>query len=157
MLEREGIPVDCFCVDEHGKVNKTDVESGKPVLLLEEIASESSRFYLPAVHEIFLPQIENSLKSFGIENYLLPPKHILQMIDESSFLSRLEITPIIGCKVNCRFCPQNVLIKNIAQSAKKMPSWLWRITKNVSTIFRRKLSSISPVWRNLSCIPTLSK
>ena len=117
MLEREGIPVDCFCVD--GNVNAKNIESGKPVLLLEEIASESSRFYLPAVHEIFLPQIENSLKSFGIENYLLPPKHILQMIDESSFLSRLEITPIIGCKVNCRFCPQNVLIKKYRSVGKK--------------------------------------
>ena len=80
------------------------------------------------------------------------------MIQDQTNISTMEITPVIGCKIRCTFCPQNKLIRAYAQNS--------NISKMTFDTFKKCLDKIPPVvhihfsgmaepWLNPECTKML--
>lgn len=111
-LKEHRIIVKGFCVSDLS-VNKSDVE-GIPVYQFDQM-------HIDAEHMVFLIGIsERGKKNIGdiISNaggkYIEPIPEDLFDYDEEEYTRKhrpaMEITPKIGCKINCRYCPQSLLL-----------------------------------------------
>lgn len=63
--------------------------------------------------------IKNFLNSLGWKTVIDVPKHLKffsKEIIQDNLVPELEITTTIGCRVNCRYCPQKMLIERYKSS-----------------------------------------
>jgi hypothetical protein len=120
LLQQNGIIVSAFCVTEL-QLNRKQ-ENGIPVLALKDFASKKNEIlFLIGTKSPF--EIINELKRYDIDSYIDVPDFV-KKIDDKSFRPTLEITPKIGCSINCKYCPQEVLYHNyFFQSRVKLMSF----------------------------------
>ena len=117
------ITVDCFCVtsmDNNAEfVQNVDVKTIDIILETKE-----STLFLIGVEDD--DEIKNSLIEKGAE-YLPFPAWLKEKDDWNKTryeTPRVELTPLIGCNENCKYCPQSLLLseyfKNDKNRASKM-------------------------------------
>lgn len=108
-LRASGMVVSAFAVTKV-QYNLSEF-SGLPVKSIDELISEKkSYFYLIAVKPASQKAIVRELTMRRISDYLPLPEHAEELLDDTFFRPVMEITPRIGCSVNCHFCPQPLLL-----------------------------------------------
>lgn len=115
-LKKHSIIIDYFCVT---KIKSGELKElcNKPI---EEIGHLSKitlpAFYLIASSPRYTKEIESTLHNYGVKDYLIFPEWIWDTIlNEIFFRPTLEITPKVGCSINCRYCPQELLLSRYYQ------------------------------------------
>ncbi len=110
ILVRNGLDVDGFIVTE---VIGENTKFGLPILKADAIIHDTCTGIVLGMSDTNTADVEKYLKANGAD--------FTRIIDGGKYLSEyrdiyglrnepfLEITPVIGCRVNCRFCPQKVL------------------------------------------------
>lgn len=124
-----------LCDDEHIKVNgfvvtNKDVavnnKDGLPVMQFDQMREIWKKmFILVGVKEWGDHTIEKYLHSFGFEDFIPTPLGILDLdMLHNAKKSRpsIGVTPVIGCSVNCRYCPQELLLSKYFEKDKKRKS-----------------------------------
>lgn len=112
LCNQNGIKISGFCVTDL-KGNQQSID-GYPVFsFMELVGRVSSPSIIVGVVQRGSLSIEKSLQSEGITEFVSLPDDILML--DSRELRRynspiIEVTPKIGCSVNCRFCPQKLLL-----------------------------------------------
>lgn len=113
-----GIKIDCFCVsDLRGNVSDID---NIPVICFFNLPFEinDTCIFIGAVERNFEGVILENIKKAHYERYVECPRRLLEL-DAWEYEKRsrpiLEITPVVGCSVNCKYCPQNTFIKNYCE------------------------------------------
>ncbi len=112
LCNQNDIKIAGFCVTDI-KDNKKSID-GYPVISFKELmAKVIAPSIIVGVVERGEKIIENNLKSAGISEFVSLPDSI--MILNSREKRRydspiIEVTPKVGCSVNCRFCPQKLLL-----------------------------------------------
>lgn len=92
---------------------------GVQVYSLDDLASSREKYvYLLAIKPISQLVLENELNNRGILNYIKLPECADELLDDAYFRPVLEITPRIGCSVNCRFCPQDIFVSQYCSDSK---------------------------------------
>ncbi len=113
-LVDNGIKVDAFCVSDK-QINKTE-EHGIPIVQIDELkVNPEKSVFLFGVNPRLNEEISEKLKKLGYYNFVKSTEFIRYYQPEQfEFYSnpRLEITTKVGCKVNCKYCPQDVLLNN---------------------------------------------
>ncbi|OOM79960.1 radical SAM/SPASM domain-containing protein [Clostridium sp. BL-8] len=120
LLNEENIIVSAFCVTDKS-INKTQ-EFGTQIIQIDEMNFEKSKtLVLIGVRKKWSKEVISVLKEYGYDNYIDVPKYVeyfdKKIIDKRS-RPVLEITTRIGCSVNCRYCPQDILCKNYFDNKK---------------------------------------
>lgn len=120
LLQGKSIRVDGFLV--------TDIDSnfselmGLPVLSINAVDDFSALILIGFLQRGEI-MIQDALKSKGFQNVLELPEGIKPEDSWTELRYKspiLEVTPKIGCSVNCRYCPQSLLTKKyFAQSANR--------------------------------------
>ena len=112
LCNQNDIKISGFCVTDL-KGNQQCID-GYPVFSFNELVGRgSSPSIIVGVVQRGSLSIEKSLQSEGITEFISLPDDILML--DSRELRRynspiIEVTPKIGCSVNCRFCPQKLLL-----------------------------------------------
>lgn len=113
-LQEEGIGITFFAVTD-SKINETQF-FGVDVRQIENIKLNSENtLIIIAVKYVWANDVLEKIKENGYINYIFPPKEIDYFArEQSDEVNRpnMEITLKIGCKVNCKYCPQKLLIEN---------------------------------------------
>lgn len=112
LCNRNDVKISGFCVTDL-KENQQNID-GYPVYLFKELVGKVKfpSIIVGAVQRGSL-SIEKSLQSEGITNFVSLPDDILMLDDREARRYNspiIEVTPRIGCSVNCRFCPQKLLL-----------------------------------------------
>lgn len=122
LLEKEKIEYVGYCVsdEQQDKIEK----NGKKIYSLSEIESKNNEtFFIIATKGKYLDEIKEKLETKQYSNYICPSLY-LRYFDETEYEKfiqpEIEITTVIGCIVNCRYCPQNILLNNYCNNKTKM-------------------------------------
>lgn len=106
------IPADGFCVTDV-RQNRNELD-GLPVYQFDALRFDPSKtLFLVGALEKGEHKIGRHIMDVGGQYILELPDNILtydKWEDERRRRPALEITPIIGCSVNCRYCPQKTLL-----------------------------------------------
>lgn len=112
LCNQNDIKIAGFCVTDI-KDNKKSID-GYPVISFKELmAKVIAPSIIVGVVERGEKIIENNLKSAGISEFVSLPDSIMMLnIREKRRYDSpiIEVTPKVGCSVNCRFCPQKLLL-----------------------------------------------
>ena len=115
LFHKNNIEISGFCVTEKG--DNPDNINGLNVFTLREIVKKNiSPSVIIGAFQHGNSIIEKNLEEIGIEKYIkLPENNIVLMLDnvEERRYNRpiIEVTPKIGCSINCRYCPQKILLR----------------------------------------------
>lgn len=113
-LKENGIEVSAFCVSE-SDMNKRG-ENGIPIVALSSISEEDrDSLFLLGVNPRLNKEVVSLLTEKKIRNYVESTEALRYMGQyQFDFCSNpmMEITTKMGCEINCRYCPQNVLLHN---------------------------------------------
>jgi len=121
LCRQNHINISGFCVTDLNENQKSIC--GYPVVSFEELVeSKVSPSIIVGVVQHTDHVIEQRLQSEGITEYVSLPDHIMMLDDRE--LRRynnpiIEVTPKIGCSVNCRFCPQKLLLSRYYRDNRK--------------------------------------
>lgn len=112
LCNQNGIKISGFCVTDL-KGNQQSIDGYSVFSFMELVGRVSSPSIIVGVVQRGSLSIEKSLQSEGITEFVSLPDDILML--DSRELRRynspiIEVTPKIGCSVNCRFCPQKLLL-----------------------------------------------
>lgn len=118
VLERNNILVDGFLVTElRMEVSVFDL----PVLTAKDEIQKQPGIIL-GLSDIYAEEVLKYLSNnnFDMKNVINGGKYITESggREELRQSPTLEITPVLGCSVNCRYCPQDVLIKKYFEKDK---------------------------------------
>lgn len=110
-LRENGVDVCAFCVTN--KADNKPEECGVPIYQVDELPFQREcTLILVALQEKYNAATEETLKKLQY-SYILAPRYLyyfdafrLDMIT----LPVVEVTTKMGCKINCRYCPQSLLI-----------------------------------------------
>lgn len=119
-LQEQGIQADGFVVTDSAL--NPDQVCGRLVFGIDKLKEKSEdTLFVIGMKSRWNSEIIKTLKSFGYNNYVEAPEHIDLLSDTMDRFERpaLEITPKIGCSVNCRYCPQDILCKKYFNLDKK--------------------------------------
>lgn len=112
LCNQNDIKIAGFCVTDI-KDNKKSID-GYPVISFKELmAKVIAPSIIVGVVERGEKIIENNLKSAGISEFVSLPDSIMMLNSREKRRydsSIIEVTPKVGCSVNCRFCPQKLLL-----------------------------------------------
>lgn len=109
ILKREHIKVDGFVVTNKAGDDNYEI----PVYQAADILDQKAGYIL-ALNAKNLGEVEAYLKEQRIEpNYVINAGKYIEQFGEKrgTKVGSIEITTVIGCKVNCRHCPQNILVQ----------------------------------------------
>lgn len=108
-----GIEIKGFLVTDI-RVNVSEL-LGLPVKQFDAVKLDSQKtFIIIGVIENGVRTIANMLKSVGLENYISLTQELsthISYINEDRIHPMMEITTVMGCSINCRYCPQSLLLK----------------------------------------------
>lgn len=110
LLAAEHIHVDGFVVTQM----TYNLESIRrmPVRPAAEVLPEKDQIlFLVGVKQRSQATVVKTLHDAGATHVLLPPKHISELLNDLLVRHAMEITPKAGCSVHCRYCPQDVFLK----------------------------------------------
>ncbi len=110
LLAKNHICVRAFCVT-NTEGNRAE-ECGLPVKSLGAVVAEDQNdLYLIAAkapNDYFMIR---ELNRHGIHDYINVPMYFHEILDELYWRPTLEITSRVGCKMHCRYCPQDLFIR----------------------------------------------
>lgn len=113
LCKDNGIDIKGFLVTDI-KVNVNQLFE-LPVKQFDTVKLELDKtLILIGVIENGVKTIANMLKGEGWENYISLSQELcthISYINEDRIHPMMEITTVIGCSINCRYCPQPVLLK----------------------------------------------
>lgn len=116
-LKEEKINIDAFAVTDL-RINDKEF-LGIPVKQLEMIELEPrNTLIIIAVKRIWAEEVLKNVQKNGYTNYIFPPKEIdFFAREQSDEVHRpiMEITVKAGCRVNCKYCPQELFLKSYYQ------------------------------------------
>lgn len=104
-----GIEISAFLVTNMGN-NPIEIED-KKVISLADAKIENNTLVIIGVSEQYQSEVVGSLSEQGVES-------ILKLISGEEIWKKkinfpsIEITAKIGCKIHCKYCPQDLLCKN---------------------------------------------
>lgn len=102
------------CCVSKKELNRKEVE-GIPVLQVNEIPSQIfvDALFVIAMKPLNQKEVHKLLEEKGIINYIDVPENVCMssVNRQRIFIPGMEITTKIGCSVNCRYCPQDVLCR----------------------------------------------
>ncbi len=108
-LAEQGIEIAGFAVTQ--AAYNQEMYHGLPICAFSElVADEGQILFLVGVKEALQSAIERTLREAGA-TYLMPPKHLSEMLDDCIDRPVIEVTPKAGCSVHCRYCPQELFLK----------------------------------------------
>ena len=114
LFKENGINIDAFIVSD-GKKNK-EQECGIPIYQIDQFNGDREKtLVMFGVNPRLNNEVERVVKENGYKNYILASEYIRYFgkYQEDFFNNpMMEITTKIGCAVNCKFCPQDVLLRN---------------------------------------------
>lgn len=107
------ITFDGFCVTDK-EANKKE-ERGLPIYQIDELSyNDNEVAFVIGVREQLNDEIAGILKKQGYTNYL-EASGLIRYIGTYGYNfytnPMIEITTVLGCAVNCKYCPQEVFIK----------------------------------------------
>ena len=110
-ITKKGINIFSYCVSD--TQNNVNAIEGIPVRLFSDLPTEKILF-LVAVKPPSNKEIVSLLEAKNVSSFIDIPIFIEQILafDKNTTPLTLEITPKIGCIVNCKYCPQELLIRN---------------------------------------------
>lgn len=115
------ISIEGFCVTDK-RTNKKNINQ-IPVYQIDEIPyKDSDTVFVFGVRVQLNAEIEEILKSRGYSNFLYATNLIryLGVYGYSFYTSpMIEITTQLGCAVNCKYCPQELYIKEYLKTGKE--------------------------------------
>lgn len=110
-FKENNIMIDGFCVTDRTS-NRKNI-NGLPVYQVDEI-SDSNSVFIFGVRVQLNDEIEKILKDHGYTNFM-PASSLIRYIGSYGYSfytsPMIEITTKLGCAVNCKFCPQELYIK----------------------------------------------
>jgi radical SAM protein with 4Fe4S-binding SPASM domain len=109
LLTAADIEVCAFCVTE--KSYNTEKQYGIRVFQIDQLLfDKNNTLILVGVKDPWNKEVVELLQMAGW-TYLDLPKHVVDFDDEKSYADRpvIEVTTRIGCNVQCRYCPQELL------------------------------------------------
>ncbi len=125
-IMKRNLRIDAFVVTEK-KENRLSL-NGLPVISLAEISTDSEESaFIIGTSEDYHREITESLHVYGYRNiaeYGRNEWFIREIEQKRRTLTAIEITTKIGCSVNCRYCPQERLVKRYFENDKKRKSML---------------------------------
>lgn len=111
VLERNQIAVDGFLVTELR--NEKNV-CGLPVMLARDVLNENIGIVI-GLSDIYTEEVMGYLKNnrMNMEYVINGGRYITESggREELRKAPTLEITAVLGCSVNCRYCPQEVMVR----------------------------------------------
>lgn len=116
--QENNIVVSGFCVTD--KLSNKKIINQIPVYQVDEICYKNEEIaFVFGVRVQLNNEIENVLKNYGYTNFL-PATNMVRYIGSYgyNFFSNpmMEITTKLGCAVNCKYCPQELYIKEYMKS-----------------------------------------
>ena len=110
VLHEAGLKIAGFCVTNQVFNKKKEFEI--PICTIAELKKNKDVFILIGAMEPTAHQMEVEIHKMGDIAYMLPPYYVKFFVDNKFFRPCLEITPKVGCSVQCHYCPQkNFLAK----------------------------------------------
>lgn len=114
VLKKEKLAFDAYCV-ENAMENVTEL-LGHAVIQLDQLDFDADKtLFIVAVRERGAHLIKDCLMNRGARYILEMPWDIFDK-DAQAVRRKanpaLEITPYVGCRVNCKYCPQGLFLHN---------------------------------------------
>ena len=111
VLERNHISINGFLVTEK---QKEKYIFGLPVLLAKEVLKRKIGIIV-GLSDIYTEEVMNYLEDNHVDmTYVINGGRYITESGGRENLRKsptLEITPVLGCSVNCRYCPQEVIVR----------------------------------------------
>lgn len=124
LCQSNDIKIESFCVTNLEQ-NESMIKN-IPVRQINSLRfSPDETLFLIGVKERGKHKIKEILEDAGYFNYIKTPENIFEYEEWEFHRKRrpaLEITPKIGCCVNCKYCPQNLLLNEYYKENKRRKS-----------------------------------
>lgn len=118
-LDNNGIKVDGFLVT---KENQNKTVFGLPVVVAENVLKENIGIVI-GLSDTYVDQVLTYLEANHVDmsHVINGGKYITDTGGREDLRDSkvLEVSTIMGCSVNCRFCPQDVMLKRYYEKDKK--------------------------------------
>lgn len=118
------VKIDMICVSDISR-NRSDIDGIPVVSFLSIDEADKDLLILLAVNGKRGNEVKEYVEANGRFNYIPFPQWLTDhdLIDKRRYESPIiEITPSIGCKIQCRYCPQAMLLKQYFYANKKRVS-----------------------------------
>ena len=142
-LKERNIRVAGFCVIE--KIDGLDSIEDLPIYTLDStLCMKQKILYLIAVKNDLQNEWHRVAESRNLRNVIDFPDIFRKIksqvvLNEQRRKPAMEITPLIGCSINCRYCPQSRLLKTYKGSQemylKDFKKYLMKIPAEVDIVF----------------------
>lgn len=125
LCRENNIAVTGFCVT-NASDNVKDID-GVKVYQFDKLNYDPDRtVFLVGLLEHGEKRLEKTIRKAGAKNVIALPDELMITFDERDNYRRrtpiIEVTPKIGCSVNCRYCPQSLLLNRYFDKDKKRKS-----------------------------------
>ncbi len=110
-MKEQQIEIKAFLVSDK-RMNRSDID-GIPIVQMDEIkVDKETALVLVGVSKVSMQEVTDILGKYGFQHFLEPDEDMAWGDLEETRRNRpaIEITTQIGCPVNCRYCPQDVLV-----------------------------------------------
>ena len=114
LLLNNGIKTKAFCVTRD-ELNLSDID-GIPIYKIDDYANERCLFLIAAARPVNRNIVKELDKRGLSKHYIDIPKYADEMLEDTFFSPVMEITTRIGCSVDCRYCPQELLLQRYYSS-----------------------------------------
>lgn len=110
MLKNHDIPIEAIGVTEK-KYNRDSI-LGIQVHTIDDLINKKQKYvYLLAIKPSSQGILEREMRTRDVDSYIKLPKYAEEFFDDTFFRPVVEVTPRVGCSVNCHFCPQELFLK----------------------------------------------
>jgi radical SAM protein with 4Fe4S-binding SPASM domain len=122
ILARNGIPIDGFIVTKAGNDSKV---LGLPIITASTVMFENIGIII-GLGDIYADEVKEYLKKQNVD--------FNRVVDGGKYISKdrgskdlqdnptVEVTTMLGCRVNCKYCPQKVLLRKYYEADKTRAS-----------------------------------
>lgn len=110
-MKEMDVKIKAFLVSDK-RTNRSDID-GIPVVQIDEAGgNKETTLVLIGVSKVSMQEIETVLAENGFRHYVMPEADMAwgELEEVRRTRPAIEITTQIGCSVNCKYCPQNVLV-----------------------------------------------
>lgn len=118
-LRRHGVEVDGFIVTKNA-TNESVL--GLPVILAEEVMKDNIGVVI-GVSDTYVGEVEKYLKEnhINMSHVVNGGRYITDTGGREDLRNSkvLEVSTVMGCTVNCKYCPQDVMLKKYYETDKK--------------------------------------
>ncbi len=118
-LKKLGVCIQFFIVTS-SVGQRTEID-GIPVLQIDQVPNLEEVGIIVGVSLGKISGVKKKLSQYKITNYIILSQEYIATILREFNVPKMEITTIIGCTVNCKYCPQKLLITQYWKYDKNRP------------------------------------